>query len=633
MNLTQGQSAYYGVTVTAGQTLQIALAAGSGDVTASNELHVSFGTTPSRSQADFTGNQPLSPGQTITIPATQAGSYYILAYADSLPTTSENLTLTATIIPFSVTQVTPATVGNAGPSTIEIQGAFFDRAMMFALVGSAGQTIPGSATYVQDAATAYVTFDLTGAATGAYSVMATSSAGAVTQLAGGLTVVAGKGGDLQTNVVVPAQALPDSISTFTVNYANVGDADVAAPLLTVASPTNTLMGLAADGIDDQSILFLGTDNSGGPAGVLRPGETESQTFYFQSPSTVGAAYQFQLEVMTTADPVPVDWDTVESWAGSSVTSSSGWPSVFAELQQQVGATWGDYVQMLDQTADVVDTATGDPSDPYALLQLEIQKATAAVNGSISGALQSPSLSTPIAGVAVFAQDTATQQSYSTATNDDGSFVFPTLPNGTYTISVPGWYATSGGSVTVADGQPVTGDDVVLEPGANIGGQVLNQSTNEPIAGIPVTLLEPDGSSLSTTTDADGDYTFSGLGEGTYTVYLPLGGPQTSQLVAGDSGRHGRRDLGRKSATRVLRDSQRLSRGCGWEPDYRRLCYALPVRESHRDRADKRSGRLPISGRLARNVRPRGSRPRGNVQPGAGYPGSRRELGRPEFPGG
>src|SRR5262249_27448183 len=146
LNLTQAQSAYYSVTVTAGQTLQIALTAGPEDATASNKLYVSFGAVPSRTQADFTGNQPLSPGQTITIPATQDGTYYILAYADSVSSSSESVTLTASAIPFSVTQATPSAVGNAGPSTIEIQGALFDRATAFALIGPTGETVQASAT-------------------------------------------------------------------------------------------------------------------------------------------------------------------------------------------------------------------------------------------------------------------------------------------------------------------------------------------------------------------------------------------------------------------------------------------------------------------------------------------------------
>ena len=114
--------------------------------------------------------------------------------------------------------------------------------------------------------------------------------------------------------------------------------------------------------------------------------------------------------------------------------------------------------------------------------------------------------------------------------NDGSFVFPTLAAGTYTISVPGSFVESGDSVTVLDDQPLSGANVALGPGGNISGQVVQKGSGQPIADMPVDLLEPDGSSISTTADSNGSYEFSGLGAGTYTVYLPLGGAETSQSV-------------------------------------------------------------------------------------------------------
>ena len=42
--------------------------------------------------------------------------------------------------------------------------------------------------------------------------------------------------------------------------------------------------------------------------------------------------------------------------------------------------------------------------------------------------------------------------------------------------------------------------------------------------------EPDGTSTSTTTDANGNYEFPSLGVGTYTVYLPLGGSANVPII-------------------------------------------------------------------------------------------------------
>ena len=279
--------------------------------------------------------------------------------------------------------------------------AQFDRYTSFELVGPAGQIVPATAVEAENAATAYVTFDLTGAAQGAYGVEGVSSTDATSELSAGLKVAQGTGGRLQTSVAVPSFAVAGSVSSFTVDYANVGDADLPAPLLEVVSPTDTLLGESSQYIEDTSLYFLGTDNSGGLVGTLRPGESETQPFYFQTSATVGTPYQFQLEVYTTADTAPIDWSVVESWFSSSYTSGSNWPAIFASLQNLVGPTWGDFVQMLDQNASIYNTATGfSANNPMNLVQLEVAKAEAAIGGSISGSLQSPDLSTPIVNLVV-----------------------------------------------------------------------------------------------------------------------------------------------------------------------------------------------------------------------------------------
>jgi len=524
LSLTEGQSAYYEVTVTAGQTLQIALNAGSGDAAASNELYVSFGETPSRSQADFTGNQPLSPGQLITMPATQAGTYFILTYADSLSTTSENLTLTASIIPFSVTAVTPAAVGNAGPSTIEIQGALFDRATTFTLVGPSGQTIPASAIDVQDAATAYVTFDLTSAATGAYSVVATSSGGTMTQLAGGLSVDQGIGSNIQVSAIGPSLVLANRPSEFSVEYGNSGDADAGAPLIFVVSTSNTQMGLTAGQFGSQNLMFLGISPDG-PAGVLRPGEQSSIPIYFQAPATADAPNYFQTVTVSTDNTTPLDWSEIETWISPVWYQFPNWSAAYALLQQDIGPTWGDLVQMLDLDARLLPSSSAaDPSDPVDLMNIEAEKALAAVNSSITGSLQAADLSVSIAGIQVYAEDTSTQQIYATGSLDDGSFIFPSLPAGTYSLSVDGAIVDAGATVTVGNNQSVTGAAVSLVAGASLFGQVLVQGTSQPIPNATVIASnEATGVAFTLLTDSDGRYDVTGLAAGTYDLIVSADG--------------------------------------------------------------------------------------------------------------
>ena len=219
--LATGQSDYYKVVVPANETLQFVLTAQ--DSSAINELYVSYGTMPTRAEYDYRYSQPFQANQSIKIPNSQAGTYYVLVYGSSEPAGTENVSIEASALPFSVASVSPSKVDNTGPSTFEIDGARFDRGTTFQLVDNSNNAIPASATYFQDSGTVYATFDLTGKALGAYSILATSSDGTTSQVTSAVTVgpsaatpslqpVNGAlNGSLETYFTAPSIALPDRI--------------------------------------------------------------------------------------------------------------------------------------------------------------------------------------------------------------------------------------------------------------------------------------------------------------------------------------------------------------------------------------------------------------------------------------
>ncbi len=122
--------------------------------------------------------------------------------------------------------------------------------------------------FLQDAATAFPTFDLTGMPLGTYTVQATADDGTTTQLAQPLTVVPATSANVQEQLTVPSATLPNSVGEVTVDYVNQGNTDVPAPLLELAAD-NALLRLEdqTDFFNDY-VWFLGV-SSNGPAGVLR----------------------------------------------------------------------------------------------------------------------------------------------------------------------------------------------------------------------------------------------------------------------------------------------------------------------------------------------------------------------------
>ncbi|MBL7771686.1 MAG: T9SS type A sorting domain-containing protein [Chitinophagaceae bacterium] len=169
----------------------------------------------------------------------------------------------------------------------------------------------------------------------------------------------------------------------------------------------------------------------------------------------------------------------------------------------------------------------------------------------------------VPGVVVTLYDDLHNEQDQTSTNQQGFYLFPNLPNGNYYVgfsNLPLGYVLSDANTTTdlldSDPDPSTGktDTVMLtgnthnrslDAGINKGDLVIGlgslgdlvwydmngnglQDTNEQgVAGVSVTLYEQDGTTLinTTTTDALGNYIFTGLDAGYYVVgftNLPLG---------------------------------------------------------------------------------------------------------------
>ncbi len=143
------QDHYYQVTVPAGGSLSVALAssASSGSVA----LYVSQGTMPtsySYQDAADTANQPR---QTVTVPQVlAAGTYYVLAHSISGNAATAAYTITATqTSALAVSAISPASGGDYGTVTIQIDGSNFSPAMTASLTEGSVTLIATAIDYVR----------------------------------------------------------------------------------------------------------------------------------------------------------------------------------------------------------------------------------------------------------------------------------------------------------------------------------------------------------------------------------------------------------------------------------------------------------------------------------------------------
>ena len=168
-----------------------------------------------------------------------------------------------------------------------------------------------------------------------------------------------------------------------------------------------------------------------------------------------------------------------------------------------------------------------------------------------------------AGVTVELLTTSGSVLQTTETDSDGNYTFGDLSNNQYLVSVDttealsplglGTASATGSvfdpgsgltSVTIANGQAITGIDAGLYTPVSVEGTIFSdtaasgyfQSPDGVINGDTITLENASGTALAiTTSGSDGSYEFAGLAPGTYqvSVGLPLGSQFTSEGASGN----------------------------------------------------------------------------------------------------
>ncbi|MFA6133899.1 MAG: CARDB domain-containing protein [Phycisphaerae bacterium] len=336
------QYKYYRVSVEAGQHLFVSL----NDLNdiGSNELYVKYGSAPTRSDYDAKYSTNLAADQQVEIPSTQAGAYYILAYAAGAPDAPAEFTLTSAILDFQIRGISPGYGGNTGNVTVTVRGANFPDDVAVSLVSPAGLEVTPSKVYRGQQDVVYATFNLSGIPTGAYDIRA-ASAITSTVIPDIFIVSAGQGPNVQATIEAPSAVRVGQEGVVWVRYTNTGDTDAPAPLLSVTTDVGGLR-LSWEDSYAASVQRLGIGQ--GLAGILPPGASGSFPVYFFSNST-GAA-NFSLG-MASDFSAAIDWSAIKDDVRPASIAPDAWDAIWSNFTASVGGTLGSYLAVLDDNAN------------------------------------------------------------------------------------------------------------------------------------------------------------------------------------------------------------------------------------------------------------------------------------------
>lgn len=377
--LPEGRSLFYRVAAPGETSLRFTLTS---DATRpSNEMFVRFGQAPSPGAYDFLYDLPQSPSQTITVPATQPGDYYVLLRSREVPFAGQTISLRADTLNFQLNRITPTRGGNAGEVTLKLQGARFlpefQAYLRPAGVADTSRRIWSTKVLFGDAATAYATFDLRHAAPGSYDVvfripsdlldvdtvahkalLLDTSRDAV--LPSAFTVVAGGSPRVEIRLLTPTRARRTFEFPLTLEVANTGENDAPAPVILITSPSKSPIGLKSPvspaASPEIQVLVLGPE---GRRDVLAPGQITSVRVYSLARDFPSSAFLVQ-DLTTTG--LPLDWDSMEPYYRDQ-HSATDWTETWRTFKELVGPTWESFHAALRRAA--VDRAPSPTERAYA----------------------------------------------------------------------------------------------------------------------------------------------------------------------------------------------------------------------------------------------------------------------------
>ena len=412
--VTSGQGQLFQFNLPAGAPMQVALNNLMGDNHC--EIYARLGAPPTRSTYDYRAAVAGVPNQQLLIPMATGGTWYVLVYADNIPTPG-GYTITASSASVLLFSVTPERSGRNAPITITLTGAGFDSSSSVQFIDGGNNVYPATTTAVDSFTQITATEAASTLAPGTYSIRVSLGNGASATLTNAFAVSTGGIANLAA-----AMAVPDSVgyhmpATVFVRCENNGDAQTPAPLLVVRVYQNGREGAFLT--MDASAMAQGLWTSAEPSGfyhnvlllpstrvpgVLQPGENygmgDTVPIYYagwQQPWDFSySPITWVLGVIKADDTTPADLASMKDGMRPATISADAWDALWNSFTTSAGSTWGEYVKMIDDNAYYLGRLGLRVFDVGKLLSFQLMQADGlcplrTLASSVDASVQAPGL--------------------------------------------------------------------------------------------------------------------------------------------------------------------------------------------------------------------------------------------------
>ena len=268
------------------ETVRIHLTSSDAQDGAVNNIYVKHNSMGSNMDYDFSTDGDMEGNAEVYIPTTRAGYYGISVMGNAPLDDEQEITIEANILPFEIRSVEANVVGNTGKVTVKLIGSKFryDMPVRLFMGDPADSTmyniIEAEELYYINFNEVCVTFDLTGAEEGVYSIEAYNYCAGYTYLMNSFMVVAGLPENLSTNLIIPEGLRQNRYCILTLEYGNIGNTDIVDPKIKLVSLGGSWIGLERGEINvHRTELDIPIGMEGEPEGILRPGVRYTVSIY------------------------------------------------------------------------------------------------------------------------------------------------------------------------------------------------------------------------------------------------------------------------------------------------------------------------------------------------------------------
>ncbi|MEW6236197.1 MAG: choice-of-anchor Q domain-containing protein [Candidatus Omnitrophota bacterium] len=401
------------------------------------EMYARLGKAPTRFHYDVYDAQTSgNPRQELILSKSLSGEpWHVMLYGVNLPEGPVNYSMKADCVNLYLSSISPNSAVNRGDKSCTIKGAGFTGELEIKLKNSRGNQIASSDYYIASNQQIEAWFSLANAPLGVYDleVLRLSDNASVT-LANAFNVSEGSiGPRLEAKLSVTDPLRVGMKYILWVEYANTGDSDMRAPILSISSSSGTLMSLSPGGpIDANPVWLLGVGQEGA-ADVLAAGKSYRIPIYFIATSPTN----FQLHL-------------VEGFKDS-FWSNTTWTN------------FEEYYDLLLYSANRLARRGKLEYNLSVLEQFSIDLAAGNPVGAISGWVRSATDEKPIGNVVLGAFDASNKNNAFALSSPGGYFQLKPLPPGEYSFSIIDYYQPTPLLVTLTDGQDINGITLYAAP--------------------------------------------------------------------------------------------------------------------------------------------------------------------------